>query len=80
MHARYARLEQNFARNILTSILTAFAGDGDEATSAEQRVINLIREWAELGPRDNQGSSVPSHFHPTTVRDRVEFTNGRIRA
>ena len=58
----------NFARNILTSILTAFAGDGDEATSAEQRVINLIREWAELGPRDNQGSSVPSHFHPTTVR------------
>ena len=58
----------NFARNILTSILTAFAGDGDEATSAEQRVINLIREWAELGPRDDQGSSVPSHFHPTTVR------------
>ena len=58
----------NFARNILTSILTAFVGDGDEATSAEQRVINLIREWAELGPRDNQGSSVPSHFHPTTVR------------
>ena len=58
----------NFARNILTSILTAFTGDGDEATSAEQRVINLIREWAELGPRDDQGSSVPSHFHPTTVR------------
>ena len=58
----------NFARNILTSILTAFAGDGDETTSAEQRVINLIREWAELGPRDDQGSSVPSHFHPTTVR------------
>lgn len=58
----------NFARNILTSILTAFAGDGDEATSTEQRVINLIREWAELGPRDDQGSSVPSHFHPTTVR------------
>ena len=58
----------NFARNILTSILTAFAGDGDEATSDEQRVINLIREWAELGPRDDQGSSVPSHFHPTTVR------------
>lgn len=58
----------NFARNILTSILTAFVGDGDEATSAEQRVINLIREWAEQGPRDDQGSSVPSHFHPTTVR------------
>lgn len=58
----------NFARNILTSILTAFAGDGDEATSDEQRVINMIREWAELGPRDDQGSSVPSHFHPTTVR------------
>ena len=57
----------NFARNILTSILTAFVGDGDEATSAEQRVINLIREWAEQGPRDDQGSSVPSHFHPTTV-------------
>ena len=58
----------DFARNILASILTAFAGDGDEATSAEQRVINLIREWAELGARDDQGSSVPSHFRPTTVR------------
>lgn len=58
----------DFARNILASILTAFAGDGDEATSAEQRVINLIREWAELGARDVQGSSVPSHFRPTTVR------------
>ena len=58
----------NFARNILTSILTAFAEDGDEATSAEQRVINLIREWAELGPHDDQGSSVPSLFRPTTVR------------
>lgn len=57
----------NFAQNILTSILAAFAEDGEDATSAEQRVINLIREWAELGPRDDQGSSVPSHFHPTTV-------------
>lgn len=58
----------NFARDILTSILTAFAKDGDEATSAEQRVINLIRQWAELGPGDDQGSSLPSHFRPTTVR------------
>ena len=58
----------NFARDVLTSILTAFAEDGDEATSAEQRVINLIREWAEFGPHDDQGSSVPSHFRPTTVR------------
>ena len=58
----------NFARDILTSILTAFAKDYEEATSAEQRVINLIREWAELGPRDNQESSLPSHFRPTTVR------------
>lgn len=58
----------NFAQNILTSILAAFAEDGEDATSAEQRVINLIREWAELGPRDDQGSSVPSHFHPMTVR------------
>jgi len=58
----------NFARDILTSILTAFAKDGEEATSAEQRVINLIREWAKLGPHDDQGSSVPSHFRPTTVR------------
>ena len=58
----------NFARNILTSILAAFAEDVKEATSAEQRVVNLIREWAELGPRDDQGSSVRSHFRPTTVR------------
>ena len=58
----------NFARNILTSILAAFAEDGEDTTSAEQRVTNLIREWAELGPRDDQGSSVPSHFRPTTVR------------
>ena len=58
----------NFARNILASVLAAFAEDGDEATSAEQRVINLIREWTELGPHDEQGSSVPSHFRQTTVR------------
>ena len=58
----------NFARNILASVLAAFAEDGEEATSAEQRVINLIREWTELGPHDEQGSSVPSHFRPTTVR------------
>ena len=58
----------NFARDILTSILTAFAEDGEESTPAEERVINLIREWAELGPGDDQGSSVPSHFRPTTVR------------
>jgi len=58
----------NFARDVLASILAAFAEDGEEATSAEQRVINLIREWAELGPRDDQGSSVPSQFRPTTVR------------
>ena len=57
----------NFARNILTSILAAFAEDGEDATSAEQRVINLIRDWAELGPRDDQGSSVRSQFRPTTV-------------
>lgn len=64
--AREARA--NFARDILTSILTAFAEDGEESTPAEERVINLIREWAELGPGDDQGSSVPSHFRPTTVR------------
>lgn len=58
----------DFARNILTSILAAFAEDDEEATSAEQRVINLIREWTELGPHDEQGSSVSSHFRPTTVR------------
>ena len=58
----------NFARNILTSILAAFAEDAEEATSAEQRVINLIREWAELGPHEDQGGSVPSQFRPTTVR------------
>lgn len=58
----------NFARDVLTSILATFAEDGEDATSAEQRVINLIREWAELGPGDDQGSSVPSHFRPTTVR------------
>lgn len=58
----------NFARNILTSILAAFAEDGEDTISAEQRVTNLIREWAELGPRDDQGSSVRSHFHLTTVR------------
>lgn len=58
----------NFARDVLTSILATFAEDAEDATSAEQRVINLIREWAELGPGDDQGSSVPSHFRPTTVR------------
>ena len=58
----------NFARNILTSILAAFAEDGEDATSAEQRVVNLIREWAELGHHDDQGGSVRSQFRPATVR------------
>ena len=62
------KAQATFARSILESILAAFAEDGEEATSAEQRVINLIREWADLGPRDNQGGSLPSHFRPTTVR------------
>ena len=62
------KAQATFARSILESILAAFAEDGEDVTSAEQRFTNLIREWAELGPRDDQGSSVPSHFRPTTVR------------
>ena len=62
------KAQATFARSILESILAAFAEDGEDATSAEQRFPNLIREWAELGPRDDQGSSVPSHLRPTTVR------------
>lgn len=58
----------DFARNILTSVISAFGEKCPEVTSAEHTAINLIRKWAELGPRDDQGSSVPSHFHPTTVR------------
>lgn len=57
-----------FARNILTDILAAFGEDGEKATSAEQRVINLIREWAELGPHDDQGGTVLSSLRPTEVR------------
>lgn len=62
------KARENFARNILTSILAAFAEDGEDATSAEQRFTNLIRGWAELGPRDVQVVSIPSHSRPTTVR------------
>ena len=62
------KAQATFARSILESILAAFAEDGEDATSAEQRFPNLIREWADLGPRDDQGSSVPSHLRPTTVR------------
>lgn len=58
----------DFARNILTSVISAFAEKCPEVTSAEHTAINLIRKWVGSESDGDQESSPAQRIRPTQVR------------
>lgn len=58
----------NFAQNILTSVISAFAESCPEAASAEHTAINLIRKWAGSESDGDHESSAAQRIRPTQVR------------
>lgn len=57
-----------FARNILTSVISAFGEKCPEVTSAEHTAINLIRKWVGSESDGDQESSPAQRIRPTQVR------------
>ena len=57
-----------FARNILTSVISAFGEKCPEVTSAEHTAINLIRKWVGSESDGDQESSPAQRVRPTQVR------------
>ena len=58
----------DFARNILTSVISAFGEKCPEVTSAEHTAIKLIRKWVDSESDDDQESSAAQRIRPTQVR------------
>ena len=58
----------DFARNILTSVISAFGEKCPEVTSAEHTAINLIRKWVGSESDGDQESSAAQRIRPTQVR------------
>ena len=58
----------DFARNILTSVISAFGEKCPEAASAEHTAINLIRKWVGSESDGDHESSVALRVRPTQVR------------
>lgn len=58
----------DFARNILTNVISAFAECCPEAASAEHTAINLIRKWVGSESDGDQESSAAKRIRPTQVR------------
>ena len=58
----------DFARNILTSVISAFDEKCPEVTSAEHTAINLIRKWVGSESDGDQESSAAQRIRPTQVR------------
>lgn len=58
----------DFARNILTSVISAFGEKCPEVTSAEHTAINLIRKWVGSESDGDQESSSAQRIRPTQVR------------
>ena len=58
----------DFARNILTNVISAFAESCPEAASAEHTAINLIRKWVGSESDGDQESSAAKRIRPTQVR------------
>lgn len=58
----------DFARNILTSVISAFGEKCPEAASAEHTAINLIRKWVGSESDGDQESSASQRIRPTQVR------------
>lgn len=58
----------DFARNILTNVISAFGEKCPEVTSAEHTAINLIRKWVGSESDGDQASSASRCIRPTQVR------------
>ena len=58
----------DFARNILTSVISAFGEKCPEVTSAEHTAIKLIRKWVGSESDCDQESSAAQRIRPTQVR------------
>lgn len=58
----------DFARNILTSVISAFGEKCPVETSAEHTAINLIRKWVGSESDGDQESSAAQRIRPTQVR------------
>lgn len=58
----------DFARNVLTSVISAFGEKCPEVTSAEHTAINLIRKWVGSESDGDQESSAAQRIRPTQVR------------
>ena len=58
----------NFARNILTNVISAFGEKCPELTSAEHTAINLIRKWVGSESDGDHESSAAQRIRPTQVR------------
>ena len=58
----------DFARNVLTSVISAFGEKCPEVTSAEYTAINLIRKWVGSESDGDQESSAAQRIRPTQVR------------
>ena len=59
---------KDFARNILTSVISAFGEKCPEVTSAEHTAINLIRKWEGSESDGDQEISAAQRIRPTQVR------------
>lgn len=57
-----------FARNILTNVISAFTESCPDAASAEHTAINLIRKWIGSESDGDQASSASRCIRPTQVR------------
>ena len=58
----------DFARNILTGVISAFGEKCPEVTSAEHTAINLIRKWVGSESDGDHESSAAQRIRPTQVR------------
>ena len=58
----------DFARNILTSVISAFSEKCPEVASTEHTAINLIRKWVGSESDGDQESSAAQRIRPTQVR------------
>ena len=58
----------DFARNTLTSVISAFGEKCPEAASAEHTAINLIRKWVGSESDGDHESSAALRVRPTQVR------------
>ena len=58
----------DFARNILTSVISAFGEKCPEVASTEHTAINLIRKWVGSESDGDQEISAAQRIRPTQVR------------